>query len=61
MQKKGWFIQTYHKREVYCIFIVIWVFQDQGGHKVWFCPACGNQDDGSPMVGCDDCDAWYHW
>ncbi|XP_033365396.1 transcription initiation factor TFIID subunit 3 isoform X3 [Bombus vosnesenskii] len=34
---------------------------DQGGHKVWFCPACGNQDDGSPMVGCDDCDAWYHW
>lgn len=34
---------------------------DQGGHQVWICPACGNQDDGSPMVGCDDCDAWYHW
>ncbi|KAK9301978.1 hypothetical protein QLX08_005832 [Tetragonisca angustula] len=34
---------------------------DQSGHQVWICPACGNQDDGSPMVGCDDCDAWYHW
>ncbi|KAK0161710.1 hypothetical protein PV327_008129 [Microctonus hyperodae] len=34
---------------------------DQGGQQVWICPACGNQDDGSPMVGCDDCDAWYHW
>ena len=18
-------------------------------------------DDGSPMVGCDKCDEWYHW
>ncbi|XP_020280557.1 transcription initiation factor TFIID subunit 3 [Pseudomyrmex gracilis] len=34
---------------------------DQGGRQVWICPACGHQDDGSPMVGCDDCDAWYHW
>ncbi|XP_034939445.1 transcription initiation factor TFIID subunit 3 isoform X2 [Chelonus insularis] len=34
---------------------------DQSGHQVWICPACGNQDDGSPMIGCDDCDAWYHW
>ncbi|CAL7941794.1 unnamed protein product [Xylocopa violacea] len=34
---------------------------DQSGTKVWICPGCGNQDDGSPMVGCDDCDAWYHW
>ncbi|KAG7208725.1 hypothetical protein KM043_014923 [Ampulex compressa] len=36
-------------------------YYDQGGRQVWICPACGNQDDGSPMVGCDDCDAWYHW
>ncbi|KAM0724336.1 Transcription initiation factor TFIID subunit 3 [Formica fusca] len=34
---------------------------DRGGRQVWICPACGNQDDGSPMIGCDDCDAWYHW
>ncbi|XP_032688842.1 transcription initiation factor TFIID subunit 3-like isoform X2 [Odontomachus brunneus] len=34
---------------------------DRVGRQVWICPACGNQDDGSPMVGCDDCDAWYHW
>ncbi|XP_049805860.1 transcription initiation factor TFIID subunit 3 isoform X1 [Schistocerca nitens] len=35
--------------------------QDNDGNKVWICPACGGQDDGSPMIGCDDCDAWYHW
>ncbi|EZA56532.1 Transcription initiation factor TFIID subunit [Ooceraea biroi] len=34
---------------------------DRGGRQVWICPACGSQDDGSPMIGCDDCDAWYHW
>ncbi|XP_044740856.1 transcription initiation factor TFIID subunit 3 isoform X1 [Chrysoperla carnea] len=34
---------------------------DKDGNKVWICPACGGQDDGSPMIGCDDCDAWYHW
>ncbi|XP_014480646.1 PREDICTED: transcription initiation factor TFIID subunit 3 isoform X2 [Dinoponera quadriceps] len=34
---------------------------DRVGRQVWICPACGNQDDGSPMIGCDDCDAWYHW
>ncbi|XP_043489018.1 transcription initiation factor TFIID subunit 3 isoform X3 [Polistes fuscatus] len=34
---------------------------DQGGRQVWICPGCKQQDDGSPMIGCDDCDAWYHW
>ncbi|KAL0108604.1 hypothetical protein PUN28_015224 [Cardiocondyla obscurior] len=34
---------------------------DRVGRQVWICPACGQQDDGSPMIGCDDCDAWYHW
>ncbi|XP_046401169.1 transcription initiation factor TFIID subunit 3-like isoform X2 [Ischnura elegans] len=34
---------------------------DTHGNKIWICPACGGQDDGSPMIGCDDCDAWYHW
>ncbi|XP_067015220.2 transcription initiation factor TFIID subunit 3 isoform X2 [Anabrus simplex] len=36
-------------------------YYDHEGNKVWICPACGGQDDGSPMIGCDDCDAWYHW
>ena len=27
--------------------------------QVWICPACGKQDDGSPMIGCDQCDDWY--
>lgn len=36
-------------------------YYDQGGRQVWICPACKQQDDGSPMIGCDDCDAWYHW
>lgn len=29
--------------------------------KVWICPSCGKPDDGSPMVGCDECDDWFHW
>ncbi|KRT79557.1 PHD finger motif containing protein, partial [Oryctes borbonicus] len=34
---------------------------DSEGNEVWICPGCDKQDDGSPMIGCDDCDAWYHW
>lgn len=29
--------------------------------KVWICPACAQVDNGTPMIGCDSCDAWYHW
>lgn len=36
-------------------------YYDAEGNQVWVCPACGVQDDGSPMIGCDGCDAWYHW
>lgn len=32
-----------------------------GNQQVWICPACGRVDDGTPMIGCDSCDAWYHW
>lgn len=35
--------------------------QDESGNQVWICPTCGKKDDGSPMIGCDGCDAWYHW
>ncbi|KAK9890209.1 hypothetical protein WA026_010319 [Henosepilachna vigintioctopunctata] len=35
--------------------------KDAEGNEVWICPACSRQDDGSPMIGCDGCDAWYHW
>uniref|UniRef100_A0A182LXE1 PHD-type domain-containing protein n=1 Tax=Anopheles culicifacies TaxID=139723 RepID=A0A182LXE1_9DIPT len=34
---------------------------DVDGNTVWICPACGRVDDGTPMIGCDGCDAWYHW
>ncbi|PSN52047.1 hypothetical protein C0J52_04529 [Blattella germanica] len=34
---------------------------DDKGNKIWICPECEGQDDGSPMIGCDGCDAWYHW
>ncbi|KAG4066162.1 hypothetical protein HA402_010364 [Bradysia odoriphaga] len=34
---------------------------DSDGNQVWICPACGRVDDGTPMIGCDGCDAWYHW
>ena len=33
-------------------------YTDEAGNKVWICPACGKQDDGSPMIGCDNCDDW---
>lgn len=29
--------------------------------KVWICPGCKSPDDGSPMIGCDNCEEWYHW
>merc|ERR1712180_12469 len=25
------------------------------------CPACGDVEDGTPMVACGVCDSWYHW
>jgi len=25
------------------------------------CPACGDVEDGTPMIACDICDRWYHW
>ncbi|XP_059469776.1 transcription initiation factor TFIID subunit 3 isoform X2 [Neocloeon triangulifer] len=34
---------------------------DEAGNKIWICPACKGPDDCTPMIGCDDCDAWYHW
>ena len=37
------------------------MLQDEFGNKIWICPACGRQDDGTPMIGCDECDDWYHW
>ncbi|EDW83592.2 uncharacterized protein Dwil_GK13694 [Drosophila willistoni] len=36
-------------------------YVDAEGNRIWICPACGKVDDGSAMIGCDGCDAWYHW
>lgn len=36
-------------------------YMDEHGNKIWVCPACGRPDNGSPMIGCDGCDCWYHW
>lgn len=36
-------------------------YVDAEGYRIWICPACGKVDDGSAMIGCDGCDAWYHW
>lgn len=35
--------------------------RDEWGNQIWICPGCDKPDDGSPMIGCDDCDDWYHW
>ncbi|KAH0617152.1 hypothetical protein JD844_028876 [Phrynosoma platyrhinos] len=37
-----------------------YVIRDEWGNKIWICPGCEKPDDGSPMIGCDDCDDWYH-
>lgn len=39
----------------------LYLLQDESGNKIWICPACSGADDGSPMIGCDECDDWYHW
>lgn len=36
-------------------------YVDDQGNQIWVCPACGRPDNGSPMIGCDGCDGWYHW
>ena len=33
-------------------------YVDADGNQIWICPACGQKDDGSPMIGCDECDDW---
>ncbi|XP_063073368.1 transcription initiation factor TFIID subunit 3 [Engraulis encrasicolus] len=38
-----------------------YVIRDEWGNKIWICPGCNKPDDGSPMIGCDQCDDWYHW
>ena len=35
--------------------------EDEGDDKIWICPSCKLPDDGSPMIGCDICEEWYHW
>ncbi|CAH6811512.1 Taf3 [Phodopus roborovskii] len=35
--------------------------RDEWGNQIWICPGCNKPDDGSPMIGCDGCDDWYHW
>lgn len=46
-----------------CIIWVLFYFplQTNEENQVWICPACGRVDDGTPMIGCDGCDDWYHW
>ncbi|XP_029471301.1 transcription initiation factor TFIID subunit 3 isoform X2 [Rhinatrema bivittatum] len=48
-------------RSVVTETVSTYVIQDQWGNKIWICPGCKKRDDGSPMIGCDDCDDWYHW
>lgn len=38
-----------------------YVIVDESGNRIWICPGCNKPDDGSPMIGCDECDDWYHW
>ncbi|XP_054163015.1 LOW QUALITY PROTEIN: transcription initiation factor TFIID subunit 3-like [Oppia nitens] len=50
-------------KEESCILIreTITVKTEGDSGKVWICPSCKLPDDGSPMIGCDTCDDWYHY
>ncbi|XP_069085359.1 transcription initiation factor TFIID subunit 3 isoform X2 [Pleurodeles waltl] len=48
-------------RSVVTETVSTYVIRDEAGNKIWICPGCNKVDDGSPMIGCDDCDDWYHW
>ncbi|XP_041692854.2 transcription initiation factor TFIID subunit 3-like isoform X1 [Coregonus clupeaformis] len=48
-------------RSVVTETVSTYVIRDEWGNQIWICPGCNKRDDGSPMIGCDDCDDWYHW
>ncbi|XP_061576986.1 transcription initiation factor TFIID subunit 3 isoform X1 [Cololabis saira] len=48
-------------RSVVTETVSTYVIVDKWGNQIWICPGCNKPDDGSPMIGCDDCDDWYHW
>ncbi|XP_048862677.1 transcription initiation factor TFIID subunit 3-like [Brienomyrus brachyistius] len=48
-------------RSVITETVSTYVIRDESGNQIWICPGCNKPDDGSPMIGCDDCDDWYHW
>ncbi|XP_040269225.1 transcription initiation factor TFIID subunit 3 isoform X2 [Bufo bufo] len=48
-------------RSVVTETVSTYVIRDEWGNQIWICPGCNKLDDGSPMVGCDGCDDWYHW
>lgn len=48
-------------RSVVTETVSTYVIRDEWGNQIWICPGCNKADDGSPMIGCDDCDDWYHW
>ncbi|XP_075906831.1 transcription initiation factor TFIID subunit 3 isoform X2 [Nelusetta ayraudi] len=47
-------------RSVVTETVSTYVIRDEWGNQIWICPGCNKPDDGSPMIGCDDCDDWYH-
>ncbi|KAG8440036.1 hypothetical protein GDO86_005997 [Hymenochirus boettgeri] len=48
-------------RSVVTETVSTYVIRDEWGNQIWICPGCNKPDDGSPMIGCDICDDWYHW
>ena len=39
-----------------CVLVTQTVSTNEADDKVWYCPSCSKPDDGSPMIGCDNCD-----
>lgn len=56
----GYFVLDQHVANPFH-YLYLPKIRDEWGNQIWICPGCNKPDDGSPMIGCDDCDDWYHW
>uniref|UniRef100_A0A8C9KD00 TATA-box binding protein associated factor 3 n=1 Tax=Panthera tigris altaica TaxID=74533 RepID=A0A8C9KD00_PANTA len=54
-------LQSHLPRTLGSVWRLARSIRDEWGNQIWICPGCNKPDDGSPMIGCDDCDDWYHW
>lgn len=52
---------SHHQAPVKKAVITETVAEPEEDDKIWICPTCKKQDDGSPMICCDNCQEWFHY